>query len=129
MNIENRQADTSSNTFDEADMRDGMSGGPPTTPAILEAVHLRKYFPLRHFNLMGPQSVVHAVEDTSLSLYPGRALALVGESGSGKTTMARMLARLYEPTEGTIKFRGEPVKVRGRADLRARPPFLFGPGG
>ena len=41
---------------------------------------------------------------------PGRALALVGESGSGKTTVARMLARLYEPTAGDILFRGEPVK-------------------
>src|SRR5436305_8870393 len=88
-------------------------------PPILEAVHLRKYFPLRQFNLSGASEAVRAVEDTSLSLYPGRALALVGESGSGKTTMARMLARLYEPTEGTIKYRGEPVKVRGRADLRA----------
>jgi len=76
---------------------------------ILEAVHLRKYFPLRRIKLFGPKSVVHAVEDISLALYPGRALALVGESGSGKTTMARLLGRLYEPTSGSILFRGEPV--------------------
>ncbi|HAT44579.1 MAG TPA: ABC transporter ATP-binding protein, partial [Ktedonobacter sp.] len=82
---------------------------PPTTPAILEAIHLRKYFPLHSFNLFGPQKAVHAVEDSSLALYPGRALALVGESGSGKTTMARILARLYEPTAGTLAFRGKPV--------------------
>src|SRR5436305_15222944 len=81
------------------------TGGLPTTPAILEAIHLRKYFPLRSFNLLGPQKAVHAVEDSSLALYPGRALALVGESGSGKTTMARILARLYEPTAGTLAFR------------------------
>src|SRR5713101_7475014 len=91
----------------------------PLPPAVLEAIHLRKYFPLRQFKLSGPRKVVHAAEDTSLALYPGRALALVGESGSGKTTMARMLARLYEPTAGTIKFSGEPVKVRSGADLRA----------
>jgi peptide/nickel transport system ATP-binding protein len=90
-----------------------------TTPAILEAVHLRKYFPLRQLTLFGKQLAVHAVEDNSLALYPGRALALVGESGSGKTTMARMLARLYEPTAGTIKFRGETVNLHRRADLRA----------
>ncbi|MEO8971635.1 MAG: ABC transporter ATP-binding protein [Ktedonobacteraceae bacterium] len=89
-----------------------------TVPAILEAVHLRKYFPIRQLTLFGKQLAVHAVEDNSLSLYPGRALALVGESGSGKTTMARMLARLYEPTSGTIKFRGEPVKLRSSADVR-----------
>src|SRR5229473_2656546 len=85
---------------------------------ILQAAHLRKYFPLRGVKLFGPKNVVHAVEDTSLALYPGRALALVGESGSGKTTMARMLARLYEPTSGTILFRGEPVKGNGRNALK-----------
>src|SRR5215472_2584525 len=77
---------------------------------ILEARHLRKYFPIRGVKLSGPKKVVHAVEDISLALYPGRALALVGESGSGKTTIARLLARLYEPTAGHILFRGEPVQ-------------------
>src|SRR5256886_6741651 len=79
-------------------------------PPILEAVHLRKYFPLRQFNLSGASEAVHVVEDTSLALYPGRALALVGESGSGKTTVARLLARLYEPTSGSILFRGKQVE-------------------
>ncbi len=86
---------------------------------ILEAVQLRKYFPLREFKPFRPPSVVHAVEDTSLALYPGRALALVGESGSGKTTMARMLARLYEPGAGTIKFRGDAVHLGHSSGLRA----------
>ena len=61
---------------------------PPFAP-ILEAVHLKKDFPLRAINLFGPAQAVHAVEDTSLALYPGKATALVGESGSGKTTVAR----------------------------------------
>ena len=85
----------------------------PTTAPILEAIHLRKHFPLRGVKLFGPKQVVHAVEDTSLALYPGRALALVGESGSGKTTVARLLARLYEPTSGTILFRGQQLKGPG----------------
>lgn len=79
---------------------------PVATSPILEAVHLQKYFPMRQIRLFRPAQVVHAVEDTSLMLHPGRALALVGESGSGKTTMARLLARLYEPTAGDIVFRG-----------------------
>src|SRR5437867_13051966 len=86
---------------------------------ILEAVHLRKYFQLRSLKLFGPKKVVHAVEDTSLALYPGRALALVGESGSGKTTVARMLARLYVPTAGKILFRGDSEKVGRGASLRS----------
>jgi len=82
--------------------------------AILEAEYIRKYFPLRQVNPFGEKRVVHAVEDTSLALYPGRATALVGESGSGKTTVARMLARIYDLTAGTLRFHGEPVKLSHR---------------
>jgi peptide/nickel transport system ATP-binding protein len=99
-------------------LNDAAMGTLPARPAVLEAIHLRKYFPLRQFNPFGQRNIVHAVEDTSLALYPGRALALVGESGSGKTTMARMLARLYEPTAGTIMFRGEAIKGSRKADLK-----------
>src|SRR5438477_10434596 len=88
-------------------------------PPILEAVHLRKYFPLRQFNLSGASEAVRAVEDTSIALYPGRALALVGESGSGKTTVARILAGLYTPTSGIIRFRGEPAKLTDKSYLQS----------
>src|SRR5205807_4841137 len=52
-------------------------------------------------------------------LYPGRATAPVGESGSGKTTVARMLAGLYSPTSGAIRFRGEPARLTVASRLRA----------
>ena len=91
---------------------------PPATP-ILEAEHLRKHFRMRQFRPFGTPPMIHAVEDISLTLYPGQALALVGESGSGKTTVARLLARLYDPTAGTIRFRGLPVTRAGRAALLA----------
>src|SRR5215469_5770751 len=88
-------------------------------PVILKAEHLRKDFALRRVNPFQERRAVHAVDDVSLALVPGRATALVGESGSGKTTVARMLARLYDPTSGTISFQGEEVRMtRGRA-LRA----------
>jgi peptide/nickel transport system ATP-binding protein len=86
---------------------------------ILEARHLQKWFPLRRLNPFGPQRAVRAVEDSSFALYPGRATALVGESGSGKTTIARMLARLYEPTAGSIYFKGQAVKLGRSANLRS----------
>ena len=54
-----------------------------------------------------------------MALYPGRALALVGESGSGKTTVARLLARLYEPTAGTILFQGKPLNTGKVTSLRS----------
>src|SRR5207302_10490197 len=84
---------------------------------ILQADHLRKYFPVHGLRIGAPKRVVHAVEDMSLALYPGRALALVGESGSGKTTVARILARLYEPTAGRILFQSAPATNNSRSAL------------
>lgn len=95
---------------------DKPAGGPGTP--ILEAIHLQKLFPLRSLKLFGPRKAVHAVEDASVALYPGRATALVGESGSGKTTVARMLAGLYAPTSGTLRFQGQPIKLTGGSTLR-----------
>src|SRR5579859_419210 len=87
--------------------------------AILEARHLQKRFPLRRVNPFGSRRAVHAVEDATLALYPGRATALVGESGSGKTTIARMLARLYNLTAGSIAFQGTPVNQGRGMSLRS----------
>ncbi len=95
------------------------SSNPGDTKAILEAQDLVKHFPLRQVNPLGPRHAVRAVEDVSLALYPGHATALVGESGSGKSTVARILARLYEPTGGTLRFRGDEVKLQGGTALRS----------
>ena len=87
---------------------------------ILEVEHLKKVFPLRSWNPLAPKLGVQAVEDTTFALTPGRATALVGESGSGKTTVARLLARLYDPSAGSIRFRGQPIPLGGSsAALRA----------
>ena len=80
---------------------------------VLEGIHLRKHFPLRQFKF-GPRPVVHAVEDAITRALSGRALALVGESGSGKSTIARLLARLYQPTAGRPVSMGKPRHRQGR---------------
>ena len=57
-----------------------------------------------------------AVDDVSLEMRRGETLALVGESGSGKSTTARLVARLMEPTAGTVEFEGRDVTaLNGRA--------------
>ena len=55
-----------------------------------------------------------------LSLAPGRTLGLVGRSGSGKTTIARLLARLYDPTGGAVRLGGVDLRSVDPADLRRR---------
>src|SRR4051794_29119636 len=64
------------------------------------------------------RSHVHAVDDVSFELRPGTITALVGESGSGKSTVARLLARLHDPTGGAVLFEGSNVaRVRRRRDV------------
>ena len=67
------------------------------------------------------RSRLHAVDDVSFQLRAGTVTALVGESGSGKSTVARLLARLVEPTEGTVLFEGnEAAPTRRSEELRYR---------
>jgi peptide/nickel transport system ATP-binding protein len=98
----------------------GMSEATPSDRGepVLEAVHVTKHFAARGARIRsgGGRRVVHAVDDVSIALYPGRVTALVGESGSGKSTLARLLAQLYPVTSGEVRFRGRTVKAgRGRS--------------
>ncbi|HSM01794.1 MAG TPA: ABC transporter ATP-binding protein [Acidimicrobiia bacterium] len=55
-----------------------------------------------------------------LDLAPGRVLGLLGRTGSGKSTMARLITRLYDPTEGAIRVGGIDLREVDRTDRRAR---------
>ena len=59
--------------------------------------------------LQRPTDLVQAVDDVSLKVVRGTTLAIVGESGCGKSTLARLLARLIEPTSGTVLLDGADV--------------------
>ena len=59
-----------------------------------------------------------ALKDVSFSIEPGTSLALVGSSGAGKSTIADLLLRFYDPTEGEISFDGQDVKSLQAAWLR-----------
>jgi ATP-binding cassette subfamily C protein len=67
------------------------------------------------YNPTGPP----LLESLSLRLDPGRHLAMVGASGSGKSTIARLVAGLYEPSGGEIFFDGRPAREVA-AEVRAR---------
>jgi len=88
--------------------------GPEPSPELLRTDHLT-----RHFKIGGALSrrTLHAVDDVNFSIGQREIVALAGESGSGKSTIARLLAQIYEPTSGAITYEGKPLSaIRSRRD-------------
>ena len=61
----------------------------------------------------------------NFTLHPGEKIALVGENGAGKTTLVKLLARLYEPTEGKILLDGVDLKEYDLNELRTQIGVIF----
>lgn len=55
-----------------------------------------------------------------LAVAPGERLALVGPTGAGKSTLAKLLARLYDPTQGSVAFAGVDLRCATFSSLRRR---------
>lgn len=78
---------------------------------VLEAEHLKKVFSVQ-------KRAFAAVEDVSFRLRRGECLGIVGESGSGKSTVARMLTRLLDVTDGKITLLGRDITHAKGKELR-----------
>jgi len=86
---------------------------------LLRVDNLEKHFPVTRGLVFQKQvGSVKAVDGVNFSLNSGETLGVVGESGCGKSTMARCVARLLEPTGGSIMFDGRDITHLDRADMR-----------
>ena len=76
----------------------------------------------KHFLIRGARfrsvDVLQAVNGVNFDLHAGRCLALVGESGCGKTTLARLLLRLEDATEGSITMNGQDITQFDEKQMR-----------
>lgn len=61
-----------------------------------------------------------AVRDLSLTIEPGESVALVGTTGAGKSTVVKLIARLYDPTEGVVRAGGADLRTIDQTAYRAR---------
>jgi ATP-binding cassette, subfamily B, bacterial len=66
-----------------------------------------------------------ANRDLNFTLSAGEKLALVGENGAGKTTLVKLLARLYDPTEGRILLDGHDLREYNLTELRKNVGVIF----
>jgi oligopeptide/dipeptide ABC transporter ATP-binding protein len=94
------------------------ANSPVADESLLSVSNLSKRFPLYKPHPFARRREVHAVTDVSFSLGRGEALGLVGESGSGKTTVALMLVRLVQPSQGSIEFRGVDIATIPRSEIK-----------
>ena len=72
-----------------------------------------------------PNKEEFALRGLSLHIQPGDSVAIVGQNGAGKTTLVKLLARLYQPTEGRILLDGSPLEQWPIDALRRRISVLF----
>lgn len=114
---------------------EAVSDGIMNEGSLLEVSRLTKHFPIAAkatgwLPLGKKTQSLHAVDGVSLTIQPGESVGLVGESGCGKSTLIRLIARLIEPTAGTISFSNTPiseisVSVFSRSPYRAELQMVF----
>jgi ABC-type multidrug transport system, ATPase and permease components len=86
--------------------------------ARLVPAKIQSGFAFENVGFRYPDSERWAIRNVDFTLKPGERVALVGENGAGKTTITKLLARLYDPTEGRITLEGVDLKEYDLVSLR-----------
>jgi peptide/nickel transport system ATP-binding protein/oligopeptide transport system ATP-binding protein len=96
-----------------------------TRKPLLSVDLVKKYYPITKGSFSKkPDEFVKAVDGVSFKIFEGEMLGLVGESGCGKSTMARLIIRLEDVTDGRIWFDGQDItSLKGMEMQEARKNF------
>lgn len=108
--------------FDFFDTRPTITSRPGAPPV---PERIRDGFVFEDVGFQYPGSDRWAVRHVSFRLRPGERIAFVGENGAGKTTLTKLLARLYDPTEGRILLDGVDLREYDLASVRRAIGVIF----
>jgi ATP-binding cassette subfamily B protein len=86
---------------------------------------VREGFEFRNVSFAYPGSDRLIVHNINFRLHPNEKVALIGENGAGKTTLVKLLARLYDPTDGVILLDGVDLREYDVEDLRREIGVIF----
>ena len=89
-------------------------------PAPEERGELRGDIVFDNVSFVYPDTGIKAIDNVSFHVKPGEKLAIIGRTGSGKTTVADLLVRMYDVTDGAIRIDGRDIREQGLANLRQR---------
>ncbi|MDZ7952451.1 ABC transporter ATP-binding protein [Nostoc sp. DedQUE09] len=75
---------------------------------------------IKNLSFTYPNSNQPILKNINLTIHPNEMIVLVGENGAGKTTLAKLLCRLYDPSQGAIIWNGQDLRSLSLEDLRSR---------
>jgi ATP-binding cassette subfamily B protein len=104
------------------EMRPTIESPPNARPV---PARIKSGFVFENVGFRYPGSERWAVRNVNFALGPGERVALVGENGAGKTTLTKLLARLYDPTEGRITLDGVDLKEYDLVSVRRAIGVIF----
>jgi ATP-binding cassette subfamily B protein len=100
-------------------LRTPTSVEPPAVPVAVPA-RLTGEVELRNVTFRYPGTETPAVDGVSLRAMPGQTIALVGPTGAGKSTVVKLIARFYDPTEGSVLADGVDLRTYDLTGYRQR---------
>ena len=103
---------------------EGALAPPPASP-IPVPDRLTQSIEFRNVSFRYPGSDKYVLKNVSFTIRVRESVAVVGENGAGKTTVVKLLARFYDPTEGAIYLDGRDLREYDLADLRRQIGVIF----
>jgi ATP-binding cassette subfamily B protein len=95
-----------------------------TEPAITNPTRdpqpIKGHIVFENVSFVYPDTGIKALEHVSFEIKPGQKFAIIGRTGSGKSTIADLLVRMYDVTEGRILLDGKDIREHDLANLRRR---------
>ncbi len=97
---------------------------PEITSTNKTDIHLTGKIEFRNVSFVYPDSGIKALDHVSFAVEKGTSIAILGHTGSGKSTIANLLVRMYDPTEGEILIDGYPLTTLSLDSLRRQTGYV-----
>lgn len=105
-------------------LRTPTSTPPSDDPVPVRALSGEIEFDNVRFRYTSDEELEEALRGVDLRIEPGETVAVVGQTGAGKSTLMKLVARFYDPTEGAVRIDGRDLRLLALRDYRHRLGFV-----